>query len=120
VRYSLRGYFDGRYKYVRYFGVGGGTDNFGEGLDWQPQMRFGPDAHFLDQEHELYDLQEDPGELVNIAADPANGTRVREHFDRLLELESVAFTHERPPGPGGGSTGASSMFEHALEELGEA
>ena len=28
-RFALRGVFDGRHKYVRYFGVGGGVDNLG-------------------------------------------------------------------------------------------
>lgn len=45
-------------------------------------------AFGADQEHELYDLGEDPGELVNLAADPARIAQVRERFATLLEYES--------------------------------
>ena len=111
LRYALRGDFDGRYKYVRYFGIGGGVDNMGQTIDWQHGMRFGPDAAFVDHEHELYDHTEDPHELENLGVDRARWAEVRDHFDHLLELEAAAFTHTRPSGAGGGSTHAEGMFE---------
>jgi arylsulfatase len=113
LRFALRGYFDGRYKYVRYYGVGGGVDSMGRTVPWQKGMRFGPDADFVDLEHELYDLQEDPGELVNLAVDRAKRSAARERFDALLELEADAYTHARPPGKGDGSTHTAGMMEHS-------
>ena len=79
--WQVRGSFDGRYKYARYFGVGGGLPN--DDLSGRPTpMLYGPDAAFEDQEHELYDLQEDPHELVNLAMDPAAAPRCSARFDR--------------------------------------
>jgi arylsulfatase A-like enzyme len=112
-RYALRGYFDGRHKYVRYYGVGGGCDNLGQRLDWAPEMRFGPDAAFGDQEHELYDLVDDPGELRNLAHDPARRSELADRFDHLLELERAAFTTTRPQGPGSGSTHEAQMMDRS-------
>jgi hypothetical protein len=112
-RFALRGYFDGRHKYIRYFGVGGGCDSVGRGVPWAKEMRFGPDAPFHDQEHELYDLESDPGELENLAADRSRRTEVLARFDHLLELERSAFTHTRPTGKSKGSTHESGMMEHA-------
>jgi arylsulfatase A-like enzyme len=112
-RFALRGVFDGRYKYVRYFGVGGGVDSTGAGLPWAPEMTVGPDAEFWDQEHELYDLREDPGELVNLAVDGGRTKEVRDRFEHLRELERAAFTHTRPLGKGLGSTGEAAMMDEA-------
>ena len=112
-RYALRGVFDGRHKYVRYFGVGGGCDNLGRSLDWAPEMRFGPDASFGDQEHELYDLADDPGELHNLAHEGSRRGEVHDRFGHLLELEAAAFRQQRPPGPGGGSTHAAQMLDRS-------
>jgi arylsulfatase A-like enzyme len=113
LRFALRGYFDGRHKYVRYFGIGGGVDSMGRTIKWQDGMRFGPDAAFVDHEHELYDLREDPGELVNVAMDRSRRDEVRDRFEHLLELEHAAFTHARPAGEGGGSTHTAGMMEQS-------
>jgi arylsulfatase len=113
LRFALRGYFDGRYKYVRYYGVGGGVDSMGRTVPWQKGMRFGPDANFVDLEHELYDLQEDPGELVNLAVDRAKRSEARDRFEAVLKLEADAYTHARPAGKGDGSTHTAGMMEHS-------
>jgi len=112
-RFALRGVFDGRYKYVRYYGVGGGVDSTGAGLPWAREMTVGPDSEFWDQEHELYDLQEDPGELVNLAVDGGRSKEVRDRFEHLRELERQSFTHARPAGKGLGSTGEAAMLDEA-------
>lgn len=118
-RFALRGVFDGRYKYVRYYGVGGGCASTGDQIPGMKRHAVPPDAEFLDQEHELYDLAEDPGELVNLAADPARLREVRERFDWLLELEAKAFTHTRPSGGHDGSTHEAGMMEEAAAHRGE-
>ena len=88
TRWQVRGSFDGRYKYARYFGVGGGLPN--DDLSGRPTpMLYGADAAFEDQEHELYDLQEDPHELVNLAMDPARHAEVQRRFADLLALEAA-------------------------------
>ena len=87
TRYALRGIFDGRHKYVRYYGVGGGKPN--DDLHGIPSAKlFDADADFDDHDHELYDLQEDPGELVNLAMDRGRRHDVREWFDRLRAVEA--------------------------------
>jgi arylsulfatase len=89
TRYAYRGVFDGRYKYVRYYGVGGGFPS--DVLDSRPTAKlFDVDADFDDQDHELYDLQEDPHELVNLAVDPARRADVRRRFADLRALETSA------------------------------
>jgi len=90
-RYAIRGMFDGRYKYARYYGVGGGKAG-----DDPFDQRSGPklfdvDAGFDDNDHELYDVQEDPHELVNLAHDPGRRADLRTRFDTLLALESAEF-----------------------------
>ena len=63
TRWAIRGVFDGRHKYARYYGVGGGLPN-DEFTGVPTPMLYGPDAAFEDQEHEWYDQQEDPHELL--------------------------------------------------------
>ena len=65
LRYAIRGMFDGRYKYACYYGCGGGWGNTGRSA--RDPKRVDVDAPFEDQDHELYDLQEDPHELRNLA-----------------------------------------------------
>jgi arylsulfatase A-like enzyme len=93
TRYALRGYFDGRVKYARYYGIGGGkpNDDFSE-AGRRSTKRYDADAAFEDQEHELYDLREDPGELVNLAADRARAAEVRDRYEALLDYESSELT----------------------------
>jgi arylsulfatase len=90
TRYAVRGFFDGRVKYARYYGVGGGFPNdvLERGSD---RKLYDVDADFDDQDHELYDLQEDPHELVNLANDRGRRAEVRDRFERLLALESRHF-----------------------------
>jgi arylsulfatase len=89
TRYAVRGYFDGRYKYARYYGVGGGkpNDDFGP----PTSKLYDVDADFDDQDHELYDHRDDPHELVNLAMDRGRRHEVRRHHSRLLELETEHF-----------------------------
>jgi arylsulfatase A-like enzyme len=87
TRWAIRGMFDGRYKYARYYGVGGGLPNDDFSGRSTP-MLYGPDANFEDQEHELYDLQEDPDELVNLAHDRGRRTELRQRFDDLRAIEA--------------------------------
>jgi arylsulfatase A-like enzyme len=84
-RYAIRGYFDGQVKYGRYYGVGGSTDQYG--VPYPTPKRVDSDAPFEDQDHELYDLGEDPHELANLANDRARRNDTRERFQHLRQLE---------------------------------
>ena len=68
---QLRGIYDGRYKFARYFG---------------------PKA---EDEFELYDLHEDPLELVNLAADPSRQALRKELADRLEKAVADEMGPER-------------------------
>jgi len=92
VRYASTGIFDGRYKYCRYYGVGGGNDAAGNQLTGDG-MLFGRDADFEDHDHELYDLQEDPHELVNLALDRSRRSELRRRFGELRALEHAEYAH---------------------------
>jgi arylsulfatase A-like enzyme len=59
----MRAIFDGRYKFARYFGPG------------------------LPEEYELYDLREDPLEMLNLGADPAFRALREEMLAKLLQYE---------------------------------
>ena len=90
TRYAVRGSFDGRYKYARYYGVGGGKPN--DDFGGRPSQKlYDVDAAFDDQDHELYDLQEDPHELVNLAQDRGRGQEVRELYERMRAYEEESF-----------------------------
>jgi len=91
TRYAVRGSFDGRYKYARYYGIGGGKPGTGLWGKDPGEKLFDVDADFDDQDHELYDLVEDPHELVNLANEPGRAAQVREHFRHLLDLEARHF-----------------------------
>ena len=92
TRYAIRGYFDGRTKYARYYGVGGGKPGTGLWGKDPGHKLYDVDADFVDQEHEWYDLQEDPHELVNLARDPARRAELRDNYQRLLEYEQASFS----------------------------
>ena len=89
LRYASRAIFDGRYKYVRYYGVGGGISSAGTVVPGPKEID--ADADFDDQEHEWYDHQEDPHELVNLANDRGRRKELREWFARLKEEEAREF-----------------------------
>ena len=89
LRYAIRGMFDGRFKYARYYGVGGSTTQYGE--PWRKPKLFDVDAAFEDHDHELYDLQEDPHELVNLANDRGQRAQLRDWFHRLRDEEAAHF-----------------------------
>ncbi|MBV9664082.1 MAG: hypothetical protein JOZ37_08955, partial [Actinobacteria bacterium] len=91
VRYALRGFFDGRHKYARYYGVGGGKPATGLWGRDPGRKRFDVDADFDDQDHEWYDLHEDPHELVNLAHDRSRRAELRDQFTRLLAYEATDF-----------------------------
>ena len=87
TRYASSGIFDGRHKYCRYYGIGGGADTRGRPLTGT--MRLGPNSAFEDHDHEWYDLSEDPGELVNLAHDRGRRHELRTRFRELLAIEAA-------------------------------
>ena len=87
VRYASSGFFDGRFKYLRYYGVGGGVTNMG--LEMTGKMEIKRTAPFDLVEHELYDLQEDPFELNNLGhTKSGNVSLTKKQFQRLNEIEN--------------------------------
>ncbi len=89
-RYAVRGFFDGRTKYARYYGIGGGIQRDGSTgqKDTARKKRFGADADFEDHDHEWYDHKQDPLELVNLANDRSRKSELRSNFQQLLEIEA--------------------------------
>ena len=91
VRYALRGFFDGRHKYARYYGVGGGKPGTGLWGKSPGTKLFDVDCAFDDNDHEWYDQSTDPHELVNLANDPGRADGLREQYERLLDYERSSF-----------------------------
>jgi arylsulfatase A-like enzyme len=89
VRYALRGFFDGATKYARYYGVGGGKPSTGLWGKSPGHKLFDVDCAFDDQDHEWYDYDSDPLELVNLANDRGRRQDLRQHFERLCAYENV-------------------------------
>jgi arylsulfatase len=92
TRYAIRGFFDGRTKYARYYGVGGGKPGTGLWGKDPGHKLYDVDADFVDQEHEWYDLGEDPHELVNLASEVGRRSELRANYERLLEYERAEFS----------------------------
>ncbi len=89
VRYALRGFFDGTTKYARYYGVGGGKPSTGLWGKDPGRKLFDVDCDFDDQDHEWYDHDTDPLELVNLANDRSpTRAELRDLFGRLRAYES--------------------------------
>ena len=91
-RAAIRGFFDGRTKYARYYGVGGGKPGTGLWGKDPGRKLYDVDADFADQEHEWYDLADDPHEMVNLAHDPGRRGALRANYERLLEYEALNFS----------------------------
>jgi arylsulfatase len=91
TRYALRGFFDGRTKYARYYGVGGGKPSTGLWGKPPGDKLFDVDAPFDDNDHEWYDHDTDPTELVNLANDRSRRDGTRELFERMRAYEAESF-----------------------------
>jgi len=89
TRYAIRGFFDGRTKYARYYGVGGGKPGTGLWGKDPGRKLYDLDAAFSDQEHEWYDLAEDPNEMVNLAHDRGRRPELAANYQRLLDYETA-------------------------------
>jgi arylsulfatase len=92
TRYAIRGFFDGRTKYARYYGFGGGLPSSEPFLEQPGKKLYDTDAAFEDHEHEWYDLHQDPHELTNLAHDPARRRELHDLFERLLTYERADFS----------------------------
>ncbi|HXQ62511.1 MAG TPA: sulfatase-like hydrolase/transferase [Acidimicrobiales bacterium] len=98
VRYALRGFFDGTTKYARYYGVGGGKPSTGLWGKDPGRKLFDVDCAFDDQDHEWYDHDTDPLELVNMANDRGRRRQLRDLFGRLRAYEDEEMVQvERSP-----------------------
>jgi arylsulfatase len=89
TRYAIRGFFDGHTKYARYYGVGGGKPSSGLWGREPGAKLYDVDAAFEDQEHEWYDLVEDPHEVVNLAHDRGRRAQLRANYERMLAYEAA-------------------------------
>lgn len=92
--WGIRGSYDGRIKYARYcplgepFLAGKNIRVKGDNFNWY--------ADFEEQDHEWYDHQEDPHELVNLANDPGRRRELRERYEWLLEIEAREYRPVEP------------------------
>jgi arylsulfatase len=91
VRYALRGFFDGRTKYARYYGVGGGKPSTGLWGKSPGTKLFDVDCSFDDNDHEWYDHDSDPDELVNLGNDRARRQELRDVYERMRAYEAESF-----------------------------
>ncbi|MFC9457695.1 hypothetical protein ACFWN5_39150 [Streptomyces sp. NPDC058430] len=62
-------------------------------------MLFGPDADFDDCDHEFYDLQDDPHELVNLAVGRGRRNEMRDRFTLLRSVEKTDLAPLKTTGP---------------------
>ena len=90
-RGHLRGFYDGRTKYARYYGVGGGRPSTGLWGKPAGTKLFGADCAFDDNDHEWYDHDADPVELENLANDRTRREELRQVYERLLAYEAESF-----------------------------
>ncbi len=99
VRYALRGFTDGTTKYARYYGVGGGKPSTGLWGRSPGRKLFDVDCAFDDNDHEWYDRDADPYELVNLANDRSRRRELREVYDRMRAYEAESLVpFEASPG----------------------
>ncbi|MGH3579870.1 MAG: hypothetical protein ACRDU0_20235, partial [Mycobacterium sp.] len=89
--YALRGFYDGQTKYARYYGVGGGKPSTGLWGKSPGHKLFGADCAFDDNDHEWYDHDTDPEELVNLANDRSRRSDLREVYERMQAFERESF-----------------------------
>jgi arylsulfatase A-like enzyme len=75
--------------------VGGGKPGTGLWGKDPGRKLYDVDAAFEDQEHEWYDLQEDPHEMHNLAHDQGRRAELRANYERLLEYEAAEFTQPK-------------------------
>ena len=54
-------------------------------------IQFEFDSPFDDHDHEWYDLQEDPHELINLAMERSRRNELRTRFDELRAIEEVDY-----------------------------
>ena len=70
-----------------YYGVGGGKPSTGLWGKSPGRKLFDVDCEFDDQDHEWYDHDGDPLELVNLANDRGKRRQLRDLFGRLRAYE---------------------------------
>ena len=71
--------------------MGGGKPGTGLWGRSPGRKLFDVDCAFDDNDHEWYDQDADPHELVNLANDPARAAGLREQYERLLAYERESF-----------------------------
>jgi arylsulfatase len=98
VRYAVRGFYDGRTKYGRYYGVGGGKPSTGLWGRAPGRKLFDADCAFDDNDHEWYDHDTDPDELVNLANDRSRRDALRDVYERMRAYEAGSLMTLDPSG----------------------